>query len=135
MEGRIPVGLSAAEGRKFAFTVGAAFAVLGGIVWWRGHIPIATVFGVLAGTLLLAGLLVPGRLTRVHRAWMGMALAISKVTTPIVMGIIYFLVLTPTALLRRFFGGNPLVHADRAGSYFVSREPGAARRSDITRQF
>jgi hypothetical protein len=135
LEGRVPAGLSAAEGRKFAFTVGAAFAVLGGIVWWRGHIPIATVFGVLAGSLLLAGLLVPGRLTRVHGAWMGMALAISKVTTPIVMAVIYFLVLTPTALLRRTLGGNPLVHADRAGSYFVNREPGAARRSDITRQF
>ncbi len=44
---------------------------------------------------------------------MELAHLISKVTTPIVMGVMYLLVLTPVGLLRRTFGGNPMVHQPR----------------------
>ena len=47
--------MTAAEGRKFAFTVGAAFLVLGGIVWWREHLRVATAFGTLGGLLFVLG--------------------------------------------------------------------------------
>ncbi|MGH7720486.1 MAG: SxtJ family membrane protein [Gemmatimonadaceae bacterium] len=130
----IPARLTAAEGRRFAFTVGAAFLVLGGVVWWRGHQRVATVLAALGGILLLAGLVLPGHLGPVYRAWMGLALLISKVTTPIFMGIVYFVVITPIALLRRTLGANPLVHAEAAGSVWKTRETGQ-RRSDLNRQF
>ncbi len=107
--------------------------MLAGITWWRGHGAATTVLATLAGSLLLAGVLVPGRLSGVHRAWMAMALAISKVTTPIFMGLVYFLVLTPTGWLRRAFGGDPLAREARDGSYFVVRDPD--QRSDLERQF
>ena len=65
---------------------------------------------------LIAGLAIPTMLTPVERGWMALAHAISKVTTPIVMGIIYLVVLTPVGLLRRNLGSNPLVHqADTPG--------------------
>ena len=51
---------------------------------------------------------------------MGLAHVISKVTTPIVMGVMYFLVLTPVGLLRRAFGRNPMVASQRARSYWQS---------------
>ncbi len=82
----IPARLTAREGRRFAFTVGTAFLVLAAISAWRGHTLPPRVLGALGGALLLAGLVVPGRLSRVHRAWMGLALALSKVTTPIMIG-------------------------------------------------
>ena len=49
---RIPTRLSAAEGRKFAFTVGIAFLVLAGISYWRGHTRVPVVLGSLGGVLL-----------------------------------------------------------------------------------
>lgn len=135
MAGRVPARLTAAEGRRFAFTVGAAFFVLAALLTWRDHDIPAAVSGILAAALGLAGLLIPGRLTAVYRAWMGFALAISKVTTPIFMGIVYFVVLTPIGLARRAMGHNPVVHVRRDGSYFQRRENGSARRSDLNRQF
>src|SRR6266498_465184 len=93
--------LTSAEGRRFAFTLAAAFAVLGGIAAWRGRERAAVVFAVVAGLFFLAGLVAPSRLGPVERAWMGLARVISKVTTPLFMGIIYFVVLTPTGLIRR----------------------------------
>jgi hypothetical protein len=40
----------------------------------------------------------------VFRAWMGAAKVLSKITTPIPLAVVYFLVLTPIALLRRLAG-------------------------------
>lgn len=135
METRVPTRLTPAEGRKFAFPVGIAFLVLGGIVWWRGHLTVAAVFGSVAGLLLLAGLVIPGKLTRVYRAWMGFAHAISKVTTPIVMGVTYYIVLTPIGAVMRLVGYNPVVRKDLGGSYWVPRPDGPKRKSNLERQF
>ncbi len=139
MAGSLPARLTPREGRKFGLTVGVAFLVLAAIVLWRDKTTAATVLGILGGVLVIAGLLIPTRLGPVRRAWMGLAHAISKVTTPIIMGVIYFLLITPIGLVRRNVGKNPLVR--RLGSpelapegYWVTRKPGE-RRSDLARQY
>ena len=120
METRIPVGLTVAEGRKFGVTVGGAFLVLAALSLWRGHVIAPRVLATIGGLLLVGGLLVPGQLGPVYRGWMGLAKVISRFTTPIFMGIVYFVVLTPMALLRRLFGGNPMRHAARENSYWAA---------------
>ena len=132
MEGRIPAGLSPAEGRKFGFTVGGAFAVLAGITWWRDHPMLMQVFAGLSGSLLVAGATIPGRLGPVFRAWMGLAHLISRVTTPIFLGIVYFLVIGPIGILMRVFGRNPLRHEPEAGSLWRSRPD---ERGTMSNQF
>ena len=117
----IPARLTAREGRKFAFSVGIAFLIFGGIAWWRNHHVAAPIFGSLGILLLAAGALVPARLGPVFRAWMGLAHAISKVTTPIFMGIVYFIVIFPIGLGMRLFGRNPIRHRPTGGSYWFER--------------
>ena len=129
----IPTRLSPAAGRKFAFTVGAAFLVLGGIVFWRDHLKVATVFGVLGGGLTLLGLVAPTHLGPLERAWMGLAHLISRVTTPIFMGVVYFLVVSPISLLMALFGKRPL--RVKSGATYWQAKPTDAGRSDLTRQF
>ncbi len=135
MDKEIPTRLTPAEGRKFAFTVGVAFLVLAGITWWRDHPTLLRIFASLGGVLLLAGLVVPGKLGPVYRGWMGFALLISKVTTPIFMGVTYFLVLTPVALVMRLLGRNPMVHRPVSDSFWAPRSPESGTRSDLNRQF
>jgi hypothetical protein len=135
MEENIPTRLSPAEGRKFAFTVGAAFLVLGLIAWYRHH-PVA--LAVLCGiglTLCLAGLIAPGRLAPVLRLWMGLAHAISRVTTPIFMGIVYFLVFAPMGLVKRIAGHNALVRRAGKDGYWIRRNGQTGTRSNLERQF
>ena len=134
METGLPAGLSRSEGRKFAFTVGGAFLVLGAVVWWRNHLTVASAFGGLGAVLALLGLIVPDRLGPLSRAWMGLAHLISKVTTPVFMGVVYFLVITPTSLIMRLFGRLPLRSPRGASSYWQVRSPDS-RRGDLTRQF
>ena len=134
MAAGIPARLTAAQGRRFGLTVGGAFLVFAAIAWWRGHPTTTSVLGGLGGVLALAGLVIPTLLGPVERAWMPLSHLISKVTTPIVMGVMYLLVLTPVGLIRRAVGGNPLVHEPQSGSYWKSR-PEGKRAGNLTRQF
>ena len=78
--------LTAGAGRRFAFTVGAALLVVGGISAWRGHLLATWILWTLGGALLLSGMLIPTRLGRIHGWWRALGNAISKVTQPIVLG-------------------------------------------------
>jgi hypothetical protein len=135
LETRVPTRLSARAGRHFGLQVGAAFLVLAGLASWRGHARYAMVLGALGGALVIGGLLVPGRMDPIYRGWMRLATAISRVTTPVVMGALYFLVLTPTGLLLRAFGHRSLGPARGASSAWVPRDAARGGRSDLKHQF
>jgi hypothetical protein len=134
MEDRISTRLSASEGRKFGLTVGGAFLLLAAVLeFWRHKHVTAVVLGTYGSLHVVAGLLVPTWLSPVERAWMGLARLISKVTTPIFMGVVFFGVITPIGLVARLFGRRPLVHRATDGSYW--KAPPSGGRSDMTRQF
>jgi len=132
---RVSARLSAAHGRRFGLTVGTAFLLLALVAWWRGHPTVAAALGALGGVLALAALAIPTRLGQVERAWMALAHAVSRVTTPIVMSGLYLLVLTPVGILRRTLSRNPLVHAPAGSSYWRGRPEGARRSASMKRQF
>src|SRR5688500_18918759 len=93
------------ELRSFGLLVGGAFLVIAAIISWRrGTTPFAIGFAVIGATLLTVGLVAADALGAVHAGWMRFAVALSRITTPIFMGVVYFLVLTPMALLGRLFG-------------------------------
>jgi len=123
--------LSSAEGRRFALTVGMAFSVLGSLAWWRGRHTVAMVLVGVGASLIVAGLVVPGKLGPVYRAWMSFAEALSKVTTPIFLGIVYYFPITVTGLVMRLIGRNPMKRKDIEGSYWVTSD----QSSDLHRQF
>jgi hypothetical protein len=131
----IPARLTKREGRRFGLTVGTAFLMLAGVVAWRGHATAAAAMASIAGVLTCAGLLIPTRLGPVERAWMKLAHAISCITTPIVMAMIYYIVLTPTAYLRRGLGRNPLVHTPGGNGFWRERPATARRSTSMERQF
>ncbi len=135
METRVPARLTAAEGRKFGLTVGAAFLLITAFLWWRGFRAPLPYLGGLGGGLVIAGALVPQLLGPVYRAWMGLALLLSKVTTPIFMGVVYFLVITPVGLVMRLVGKNPLATRSQQQSYWTERSSERPAPSQMKRQF
>lgn len=91
--------LDAAGLRQFGLVTGAIIAVLFGLFlpWLLDHgWPLWP--WIVAGVLALWGLTAPTTLRPVYRGWMRFGLLLSKITTPIIMGIVFFLVITPVAL-------------------------------------
>jgi hypothetical protein len=74
-------------------------------------------FGLLGGF----GLVAPLALRPVYHGWMRFGLLLSKVTTPLILGIVFFLVISPFGLLRRLNRKDPLTRAfdAQARSYRV----------------
>lgn len=132
---RIPTRLTVEEGRRFGLTVGVAFLLLSAVMWYRGHWAITVALGSVGGVLVLAGLLVPTRLGPVERAWMRTAQALSRVTVPVAMALIYFVVITPVGLLRKAVGGDPLDHVEHDGTFWKSRVARARGPTSMERQF
>jgi hypothetical protein len=121
------------ELRQFGLLVGGAFGVIAIIAFLR-HKPtiVPGVFGTLSASLILTGLAVPAVLSKVYAVWMGMAVLLSKVTTPIFMGVIYFVVISPVSVLMRAAGRNKL--KSLGDTVWFARPPGE-RRGDLERQF
>ena len=71
---------------------------------------------IFAGVLTAVGLVAPMTLRPVYKTWMRFGLLLSKITTPIIMGLVFFLVITPIGLIRR------LSSADAMKQKFDSQE-------------
>lgn len=92
---------------------------------------------VVGAAFLAAALLVPHLLRPLNLVWFRFGLLLHKVTNPLIMGVIFFLVLTPTGLLMRLTGRDLLsLKLDRdASSYWVLRDPPGPAPESMERQF
>jgi len=115
--------------------VGTAFVALAGVLWWRGHGSASPAPAALGALLVVAGLVTPARLGPLYRGWMGLAAPLSRITTPIFLGIAYFGVIAPTGVVLRLAGRNSLVRPRSQSSFWIPREAGARRRSDMNHLF
>ncbi|HBB89347.1 MAG TPA: hypothetical protein DC047_17215 [Blastocatellia bacterium] len=95
--------------REFGFIVGGIFVLLSG--WWlyRGKFSGASHVTLPLGSLLIVfGLLWPKALFWPNRGWMLLAEGLSFITTTIILGIVFFLIITPIGVLKRLSGWDPL---------------------------
>ena len=98
---------TAKELRKFGLVLGAAFAVLAGLLYIR-HSGLWGVSASVAGFLALTGILFPTLLRPVEWFWMKLALVLGFVVTNVLLTVVFFAGVVPTGLLMRMFGKDPL---------------------------
>jgi hypothetical protein len=111
--------------RSFGLLVGGLWALIG--VWpvlARGGTPRLWAV-VLAAALLLPALIVPARLRPIHRMWMAVGDALGWVNTRVILGVVFFLIITPMGLIMRLLREDPLCRSfdGRADTYRVRRPP------------
>ncbi len=85
----------------------------------------------LAALFLAAAAFAPGALALLNRIWFRFGMLLHRITSPLVMALLFFLTVTPIALVLRLTGKDPLrLKFDRAAkSYWIEREPGPAPES------
>ncbi len=108
--------------REFGLTSGAIVAVIFGLFFpWLLELGLVWWPWILFGVLSLMALAVPMTLQPVYRIWMRFGLMMSKITTPIIMGAVFYLIITPTGLVMKVFSKDPLRRklVDKESSYRV----------------
>ncbi len=131
----IPQQPDARQLRNFGLVVGGVWAFIG--LWpviVRGGSPRVWAV-VLAALLLLPALIVPGRLRPVHRMWMAVGNALGWVNTRLILGVVFFVVVTPMGLIMRMLRDDPLRRGfeGKADTYRVPRQP--RKPTHLLRQF
>ena len=121
--------------RSFGLTVGSVFAAIG--VWpviLRSDAP--RVWALALATLLIAPALVfPGALFWPHKGWMMLAHVLGWINTRVILGLVFFGLVTPIGAIRRWLGKDPMGQQLRpdAGTYRISRQPRPP--SHLTKQY
>ncbi|MCX7353454.1 MAG: SxtJ family membrane protein [Alphaproteobacteria bacterium] len=94
-------------------------------------------FGIPAVAFLAAAYLFPKALTPLNWLWTRFGLLLHHVMNPLIMGLLFFLTVTPVGLVMRLAGKDPLrLKIDRgAKSYWIQRDPPGPEPDTMRRQF
>ena len=77
---------------------------------------------IIAIIFLILGLINSKVLTPLNKLWFKFGLLLGKVVSPLIMGIIFFLVVTPTALIMRIIGKDLLnLKFNNKKSYWIEK--------------
>jgi hypothetical protein len=111
--------------RSFGLLFTAVFAGLGVLGIWKGRHVEANAAWLAAGAVVgLLTFVAPAVLAPFNRAWLRLGELMSKVVSPVVLGVLFFGILTPVALLGRLFGRDELrLKRPNLPSYWIDRQP------------
>lgn len=132
---RNPVAMGSSD-RAFGLTMAAAFAVLALLpLLSKGTVHRWALIG--SGSFALPALLAPGVLAPLNRLWTRFGRLLHSVTSPLVLAVMYYLVITPLALFFRAVRRDELrLRLDpAASSYWVHRNPPGPQPESLKRQF
>lgn len=122
--------------RSFGRTVIIGSLLIAAVMWWLKDWYLAAKIlggaGLVIGGLALTGtkIAMPG-----YWLWMGVGFVMGNIVSRIVLGIVYYLVLTPISLLMRLVGRDRLVrHGSDRATHWVDVDP-ARTADDPQRQF
>ena len=92
---------------------------------------------VLSLLLGLLALVAPGLLDGLNHAWTGLALLLHRIVSPLLTGIIFFLIFTPVGMVRRWLGADALRlrPQPQASTYWLPRTPPGPRPDTMGLQF
>ncbi|MAR25859.1 MAG: hypothetical protein CMC50_00295 [Flavobacteriaceae bacterium] len=120
--------------REFGLLIGFGFPI---IIGWiipaiNGHI--FRMWSLLIGfPLLILGLLKPSSLAYPYKVWMAIGLALGWVNSRLILGLVYFIILQPIAIVMKIFGYDPL--RKKKSNERTYREIKKDQNFDLTRIF
>ena len=113
------------------------FVALGAWGIHKGWAPVArNAWFAAAAVVGLVTLTAPRLLAPFNLAWFKLGLLMGMVVSPIVLGIIFFVILTPVAIVSRLFGRDELrLKRNAMQSYWVDRVPPGPDGDSFKNQF
>jgi len=108
--------------RKFGFFFTLVFAIVATYFYYSANVVWAFVFIVAAVIFLLVTLVKSDALLPLNKLWMCFGLLLGMIVSPIVLGFIFFALITPIAMLMRLSGRDELrLKLTEKASHWISR--------------
>ena len=122
--------------RKFGLLIGAVLFFIAVFMWWK-EIEVYNIVGITGILFLAIGLTIPIALLPLHKIWMAFSIILGWFMSRVILLLLYYLVLTPTALLYRLTGKKflELLSDPNANTYWNSREDEEFNKKEYERQF
>jgi len=110
--------------RSFGFVFSVVFSIIGCWPILRLELPHWWALGI-AGALALVATIRPALLHLPNRGWLALGRLLHRIMSPLIMGAIFFLCVTPIAAIMRLLRKDLLSLARRPdlSSYWIVREP------------
>jgi len=123
--------------RSFGLLFAIVFLLVAGYSWFEQLTRAWVYFWLaLSGLFLFLTFMAPGILLPLNKAWYRLGLLMGKVVSPIVLGILFFIVITPVAIVTRLFGRDVLLLRKRdVNSYWIERNPPGPQPESFKEQF
>jgi hypothetical protein len=122
--------------RKFGLTFGTMFFALAALAAWRQRTGIAIALVIVSMVFSGLALGAPALLAPLNRAWMGLARLLNRVTSPVVMGVVFFGIITPVAAVMRAAGRDALrLRRVSSATLWIRRDPPGPEPGSLHRQF
>jgi hypothetical protein len=112
--------------RRFAVQLGLIVAGLFGLLLpWILNVNFPRWPWIIGGALVAWALLAPATLRPLHRFWMGLAMVLHRIMSPLILGIVFYLVVSPLGLFMRLFRADPMrrKRESQTPSYRVQSQP------------
>jgi len=92
---------------------------------------------VLSGSFIIVSLVGPSLLAPLNQSWFKFGLFLHKLTSPIIMGLAFYLLIAPIGMARRLFGLDTFCRGfdPAAKSYWIEREPPGPKAESLKNQF
>jgi hypothetical protein len=109
--------------KKFGALFTCIFAAVFIYFYWLSPSDLSSVFAVVAIIFAIVTIFASSLLAPFNKAWFSLSLLMGKFVSPIVLGIIFFLLITPVAIITRLFGRDELLIKKReVPSYWIEKE-------------
>ncbi len=137
MSGPMTNSHNAKKNRDFGFLFGFIFLLFSGYLYLKNaSLFLITLILILGVGLFIIGILKPHFLAPASKAWYLLGELLGRVVSPIVLGIIFFLLITPVAIIGRLLGRDELaLRRKSTNSYWIDRQPESITSDSFKNQF
>ena len=122
--------------RAFGYVFAAFCALVAALSWYHEGKHWPWWFGA-AGLFALVALVRPGLLAPLNLLWTKLGVLLAAVVSPVVLGLVFYLCVTPIGWLMRLMGKDPLRLRlePEAETYWIRREPPGPAPDSLKNQF
>ena len=123
--------------RSFGLLFFLVFAVGGSYSLYKS-LPATLTYSlfIAAAAILAVAFVAPKSLAPFNRAWFSLGILLNMIVSPLVLGAIFFLLITPVAIIMRIFGRDELkLHKRAVASYWVDRNSDSLGSQSFNNQF